>query len=64
MKKLDLNNLGVEEMNTADLRTVEGGGPVNDLLNILVGGVGTVLNDTFKFVNKALVTVFQTLSSL
>ncbi|MCL4638457.1 MULTISPECIES: hypothetical protein [Olivibacter] len=64
MKKLDLNNLGVEEMNATELRTVEGGGPVNDLLNILVGGVGTVLNDTFKFVNKTLVTIFQTLSSL
>jgi len=64
MKKLDLNKLGVEEMNATELRTVEGGGPVNGLLNIVVGGVSTVLNDTFKFVNKTLVTLFQTLASL
>lgn len=64
MKKLDLNKLGVEEMNATELRTVEGGGPVGDLLNVIVGGVGTIANDTFSFLNKTLVNVFKTLASL
>ncbi|MEH6305328.1 hypothetical protein RYH73_06725 [Olivibacter sp. CPCC 100613] len=64
MKKLDLNNLGVEEMNTADLRTVEGGGPVNDLLGIVVGGTRTILKGTFEYVGKTASTLLQTIFSL
>lgn len=36
MKKIELKNLGVQELNTAEMAKVEGGG----LLDGLLGGVG------------------------
>lgn len=77
MKRLELNNLGVQEMNATEMTKVEGGG----LLNIsLLGGLGlggllgalapvtgavkSVLNDTFAFLNKQLTTVLGALGSL
>ncbi|MCL4638458.1 MULTISPECIES: hypothetical protein [Olivibacter] len=64
MKNLNLNNFGVEEMNASELRTVEGGGPVNDLLGIVVGGTRTILKDTFEYVGKTATTLLQTIFSL
>lgn len=39
MKRLDLNNLGVQEMNTAEMTKVEGGGLLDGLLGGLGGGL-------------------------
>ncbi|MEH6305326.1 hypothetical protein RYH73_06715 [Olivibacter sp. CPCC 100613] len=64
MKKLDLNNLGVEEMNAAELRTVEGGGLVNDLLFTFLADVVPIINDTLDFVKKTVANVLSTLNNL
>jgi|GEM_PF-578167 len=78
MKRLDLNNLGVQEMNTAEMTRVEGGGLLSGL-NILgglglgnltgalapvTGAVKSVLTDTFAFLNKQLTTVLGALGGL
>lgn len=75
--KLDLNNLGVQEMNATEMTKVEGGGLLN--LNLLsglglggllgalapvTGAVKSVLNDTFSFLNKQLTTVLGALGGL
>ncbi|MEQ7799912.1 hypothetical protein ABDJ41_08855 [Pedobacter sp. ASV1-7] len=77
MKKLDLNNLGVQELNATEMTKVEGGGLLN--LNLLgglglggllgaltpvTGAVKSVLNDTFSFLNKQLNTVLGSLGGL
>lgn len=77
MKRLDLNNLGVQEMNATEMTKVEGGGLINisllgglglgGLLTALApvtGAVKSVLNDTFAFLNKQLTTVLGALGGL
>jgi hypothetical protein len=72
MKRLDLNNLGVQEMNTVEMTKVEGGGLLGGLgLGNLTGGLGTVttpvktiLNDTFSFLNKQLSNVQSLVNGL
>ncbi|MEH6305325.1 hypothetical protein RYH73_06710 [Olivibacter sp. CPCC 100613] len=58
MKKLDLNNLGVEEMNAAELRTVEGGGLLGD------GDFGYFLDEAIEIVNGTLNFVSKTVTDL
>ena len=78
MKKLDLNNLGVQELNTVEMTTVEGGGLLSGLgilnglglgnltgaLGPVTGAVNSVLNDTFAFATKQLKTVLGSLGGL
>ncbi len=73
MKRLELNNLGVQEMNATEMTKVEGGGLLNielglgNLFNALApvtGAIKSVLNDTFAFLNKQLTTVLGALGSL
>jgi hypothetical protein len=44
MKKLELKNLDVQEMNTAEMSKVNGGGILNDLLFNTVATVGATVN--------------------
>jgi hypothetical protein len=44
MKKLELKNLDVQEMNTAEMSKVNGGGILNDLLSNAVGTVAYTAN--------------------
>lgn len=44
MKKLELKNLDVQEMNTAEMSKVNGGGLLNDLLFNTVATVGSTVN--------------------
>ncbi|MDR6784695.1 hypothetical protein ABIE26_003341 [Pedobacter africanus] len=68
MKKLELKNLGVQEMNTAEMAKVEGGGLLNDALKGLLGSVtgtlNTIGNDTSAFLNKTLTNVLKLVWSL
>ncbi|TCC98607.1 hypothetical protein [Pedobacter hiemivivus] len=78
MKKLDLNNLGVQELNTVEMTTVEGGGLLSGLgfLNGLglgnlggatapvTGAVKSIFTDTFSFTTKQLQTVLGALGGL
>jgi hypothetical protein len=68
MNKLELNNFGVEEMNTVEMAGTEGGGLLNGLLGFLIqpvtAAVGTVANDTFQFANKTVGTVLTLVNSL
>ncbi|WEK18456.1 MAG: hypothetical protein P0Y49_16830 [Candidatus Pedobacter colombiensis] len=78
MKKLNLNNLGVQELNSVEMTKVEGGGLLSGLgilnglgLGNLTGAlapvtsaVNCVLNDTFAFVNKQLKTVLGAFGGL
>lgn len=77
MKRLDLNNLGVQEMNTVEMTNVEGGGLLGGLglgglglgnltgaVAPAVGAVSTILNDTFAYVTKQLSTVLGLLGGL
>jgi hypothetical protein len=68
MKKLELNNLGVQEMNSVEMTKTEGGGILWSSLSALLGNVGTtvnsVLGDTSQFVSKQLATVFSLIRTL
>lgn len=63
MKKLELKNLGVQEMNSAEMAKVEGGGLLNnalsDLLTSLSGTLNAVVSDTSSFLNKTLNNVLK-----
>ncbi|MGN8070656.1 hypothetical protein [Mucilaginibacter sp. 22184] len=54
MKNLELKELGVQEMNTAEMTKVNGGGPLSDLLVntlfVALGGVSILVNNTVQFV--------------
>jgi hypothetical protein len=66
MKNLELKELGVQEMNTAEMTNVNGGGLGDILININLQPVfnflSGVLNDTGSFLTKQLGSLFQLLS--
>lgn len=68
MKNLDLNNLGVQEMNTAEMAKVEGGGLLGLALTGLLGSVAVTVNtlskDTSAFLSKTLSNVLKLVWSL
>nr|WP_068893311.1 hypothetical protein [Pedobacter panaciterrae] len=68
MKKLELNNLGVQEMNSAEMAKTEGGGLLWSSLGALLGNVtataNSVLADTSQFLSKQLATVFSFIRTL
>lgn len=68
MKNLELKDLGVQEMNTAEMTQVEGGGLIWDTLNATLGIVtttaGNVIKDTTAFVNKQVGTLLAAIFSL
>lgn len=68
MKKLELNNLGVQEMNSVEMTKTEGGGILWSSLSALLGNVGatvnSVLGDTSQFLSKQLATVFSLIRTL
>ncbi|WPU93257.1 hypothetical protein SNE25_28455 [Mucilaginibacter sabulilitoris] len=61
MKKLELKELGVQEMNTTELTTVEGGGLLGDLLS---NTLATVVGTTSILANNALSFVGYTVNKL
>lgn len=68
MNKLELNNLGVQEMNTTEMTKVEGGGLIGGILDSLltsvVGTVNSVAADTSAFLSKTLTNVLKLVWSL
>ncbi|QIL39656.1 hypothetical protein G7074_10480 [Pedobacter sp. HDW13] len=68
MKSLELKNLNVQEMNTAEMSQVEGGGIVNNTLTEVLTSLSTALNavgaDTSTFLNKTLTNVLKLVWSL
>lgn len=68
MKSLELKNLGVQEMNTAEMSQVEGGGIVNNTLTEVLASLSTALNsvgaDTSTFLNKTVTNVLKLVWSL
>ncbi|WP_449437357.1 hypothetical protein [Pedobacter steynii] len=68
MKKLELNNLGVQEMNSVEMTKTDGGGIVWSSLSALLGNVtataNSVLGDTTQFLTKQLATVFSFIRTL
>ncbi|MFC6101264.1 hypothetical protein [Olivibacter domesticus] len=62
MKKLDLKDLGVEEMNNVELRTIEGGG-LSDASG-LIGSIESILNDIVGFAQKTLQSVLGIIGGL
>lgn len=68
MKNLELKNLGVQEMNTAEMTKVEGGGIIGGILDSLLTSVAGTLNtlgaDTSAFLTKTLNNVMKFVWSL
>jgi len=68
MKSLELKNLNVQEMNTAEMSQVEGGGIVNNTLTEVLTSLSTALNavgaDTSTFLNKTVTNVLKLAWSL
>ena len=68
MKSLELKNLNVQEMNTAEMSQVEGGGIVNNTLAEVLTSLSTALNavgaDTSTFLNKTVTNVLKLVWSL
>lgn len=68
MKNLELKNLGVQEMNTAEMTKVNGGGLLggilDGLLHSVAGTVNAVTSDLSTFLNKTLVNVAKLIWSL
>ena len=50
MKNLELKDLGVQELNTKEMSTIEGGGLLGDIFGV-VGAVSTTLNGVVNTVN-------------
>ncbi|MEJ2881692.1 hypothetical protein [Pedobacter sp. GR22-6] len=67
MKNLELNQLGVQEMNSTEMNTLEGGGLLSGLLGGRLNGVltpvtdtvTTVKNDTFAYLSKQVDSVIK-----
>jgi hypothetical protein len=53
MKKLELNKMGVQEMNTTEMLNTQGGSLL-DFLTGLLGGVNTLLTNVVTTLNKVL----------
>jgi hypothetical protein len=68
MKNLELKDLGVQEMNAAEMTTVEGGGLLNNALSGLLTSTGGLLNslgtDLSGFLNKTIANVVKFVWSL
>ncbi|MDR6781960.1 hypothetical protein ABIE26_001551 [Pedobacter africanus] len=43
MKKIELNQLGVQEMSQTEMANTQGGGPLNNLLGFLINPVTNVV---------------------
>jgi hypothetical protein len=58
MKKLELKDLGVQEMNTAEMTKVDGGGVLNDIIGNTVAtvalGAGLIVYNTVAFLQFSL----------
>jgi len=65
MKNLEFKNLGVQEMNTTEMSTIEGGGIINDLVtglfNEAVSITTNFVQSTVSFAGSALSTIFGSL---
>lgn len=65
MKNLELKNFGVQEMNTAEMSTIEGGGIINDLVTGLFNEVVSIttnfVKSTVSFIGSTLGTIFGSL---
>ena len=57
MKKIELNQLGVQEMNQTEMANTQGGGPVNSLL-------GFIINPVIDVVGGLVSTVLALVKSL
>ncbi|ACU03953.1 hypothetical protein [Pedobacter heparinus] len=64
MKNLELNNLGVQEMNELEMSKIEGGGLLGSLLGGILPTVNTVVSDTLQYVGKQVNNVLSLLGSL
>ena len=53
MKKLELNKMGVQEMNTTEMLDTQGGSLL-DFLSGLLGGVNTLVTNVVTTLNKIL----------
>ena len=58
MKKLELKDLGVQEMNTAEMTKVDGGGILGDIIGNTVAtvalGAGLIVYNTVSFLQFSL----------
>ncbi|MDN5288272.1 MAG: hypothetical protein JWR38_4546 [Mucilaginibacter sp.] len=58
MKKLELKDLGVQEMNTAEMTKVDGGGILGDIIGNTVAtvalGAGLIVYNTVAFLQFSL----------
>lgn len=65
MKNPELKNFGVQEMNTAEMSTIEGGGIINDLVtglfNEAVAITTNFAKSTVSFIGSTLGTIFGSL---
>ncbi|MET4141506.1 hypothetical protein [Pedobacter sp. UYP1] len=65
MKNLALKNFGVQEMNTAEMSKIEGGGIINDLVTGLFNEVVSIttnfVKSTVSFIGSTLGTIFGSL---
>ncbi len=54
MKKIELNQLGVQEMSQTEMASTQGGGPLNNLLGFLINPVTDVVS---SLVNRVIALV-------
>lgn len=68
MNKLELNNLGVQELNTSEMSKIEGGGFLNSLLGFVVtpvtNAVDAISTDAFPFLAKTVTNVLNLVRNL
>ncbi len=61
MKKLELKDLGVQEMNTTEMSAIEGGGIIGDLVKELTGITVNFVKSTISFVGTQIGVIFGSL---
>lgn len=65
MKNPELKNFGVQEMNTTEMSTIEGGGIINDLVKGLFDEAISIttnfMKSTVSFLGSTLGTIFGSL---
>ncbi|WP_367864616.1 hypothetical protein [Pedobacter sp. WC2423] len=65
MKNPELKNFGVQEMNTAEMSAIEGGGIINDLakglFNEAISITTNFVQSTVSFLGNTLGTIFGSL---